>query len=54
MSDVEEIKRKPTSNFTKILFSSPRLGTSIILGIEGWALFTLYTSGYRLHPLFLL
>jgi GPH family glycoside/pentoside/hexuronide:cation symporter len=32
------------------LFGAPRLGTSIVLGIEGWALLTLYTSGYGLHP----
>jgi len=47
----EMIKRNSTSNFKKIVFSAPRLGTSIILGIEGWALLTLYTSGYGLHPL---
>ena len=50
MNKVEEIKRQPTSNFRKLLFGTPRLGTSIILGIEGWALFTLYTSGYDLPP----
>ncbi|MHA2280825.1 MAG: MFS transporter [Promethearchaeota archaeon] len=32
------------------MFGAPRLGTSIVLGIEGWALLTLYTSGYGLHP----
>lgn len=47
---MSEIKRETTSNARKILFGSPRLGTSIILGIEGWALLTLYTSGYGLHP----
>ncbi len=50
MSESEEIIREETSNSTKILFSSPRLGSSIVLGIEGWAMFTLYTSGYGLHP----
>lgn len=50
MSETEEIKRETTSNFKKILFGSPRLSTSIVLGIEGWALLTLYTSGYGLHP----
>jgi GPH family glycoside/pentoside/hexuronide:cation symporter len=44
---MNEIKRK-TGNGDKILYSMPRLGTSIILGIEGWAVFTLYTSGYAL------
>ncbi|MHA1987142.1 MAG: MFS transporter [Promethearchaeota archaeon] len=50
MSETDEIKREGTSNSKKILFSAPRLGTSIVLGIEGWALLTLYTSGYGLHP----
>lgn len=50
MSNSDEIVRERTSNFKKTLFGSPRLGTSIVLGIEGWALFTLYTSGYRLPP----
>ncbi len=50
MSDSDEIVREKTSNFKKILFGSPRFGTSIVLGIEGWALLTLYTSGYGLKP----
>jgi GPH family glycoside/pentoside/hexuronide:cation symporter len=50
MGETEEIKRESTNNFKKIVFSAPRLGTSIVLGIEGWALLTLYTSGYGLHP----
>lgn len=50
MNATNEIRSESTSNSRKILFSSPRLGTSIVLGIEGWALFTLYTSGYGLHP----
>ena len=44
MSETEEITREGTSNSRKLLFGSPRLGTSIVLGIEGWALLTLYTS----------
>lgn len=50
MSESDQIMRERTSNFKKILFASPRLGTSIVLGIEGWALLTLYTSGYGLKP----
>ncbi|MFW9783552.1 MAG: MFS transporter, partial [Candidatus Heimdallarchaeota archaeon] len=50
MNANNEIRSESTSTSRKILFSSPRLGTSIVLGIEGWALFTLYTSGYGLHP----
>ncbi len=50
MSESEQIIRGQTSSSTKVLFSAPRLGTSIVLGIEGWAMFTLYTSGYGLRP----
>jgi len=50
MSELTEVKREKTSNIKKVLFGFPRLGTSIVLGIEGWALLTLYTSGYGLHP----
>ena len=50
MSNTDVIKRESTSTSRKILFGLPRLGTSIVLGIEGWALLTLYTSGYGLHP----
>ncbi|MHA1912881.1 MAG: MFS transporter [Promethearchaeota archaeon] len=50
MSDIDDVKRLGTTNKRKILFSTPRLGSSIVLGIEGWALLTLYTSGYGLHP----
>jgi len=50
MSESEEIIREQTSTTTKILFSAPRIGTSIVLGIEGWALLTLYVAGYQLHP----
>jgi len=50
MSNINEVDRIGTTNKRKILFSAPRLGSSIVLGIEGWALLTLYTSGYGLHP----
>ena len=50
MSELTEVQREKTSNIKKLLFGFPRLGTSIVLGIEGWALLTLYTSGYGLHP----
>ncbi|MHA2400934.1 MAG: MFS transporter [Promethearchaeota archaeon] len=48
MSNINEVDRLGTTNKRKILFSAPRLGSSIVLGIEGWALLTLYTSGYGL------
>jgi len=48
MNESNIISRDRTNKLMKILFSSPRLATSIVLGIEGWALLTLYTSGYGL------
>lgn len=50
MSESEQIKREESGTARKLLFGFPRLGTSIVLGIEGWALLTLYTTGYGLHP----
>jgi GPH family glycoside/pentoside/hexuronide:cation symporter len=46
MSDLTEIKREPTTTIRKINFSAPRIGSSIVLGIEGTALFALYYLGY--------
>ncbi len=51
MNEIKEIKRAQTSNSMKLLFGSPRLGTSIVLGIESWALLTLYVIGFGLQPL---
>ncbi|TFG26294.1 MAG: MFS transporter [Promethearchaeota archaeon] len=45
---MNESESKPTSKF--ILYALPRFGTSIVLGIEGWALFTLYTIAYGVNP----
>jgi len=50
MSEIEEPIREKTSTGRKTLYALPRLGTSIVLGIESWALLTLYTSGYGLTP----
>jgi GPH family glycoside/pentoside/hexuronide:cation symporter len=49
---LNEIKsiRKKTGPEERFIFSLPRLGTSTILGIESWALLTLYTTGYGLDP----
>jgi Na+/melibiose symporter-like transporter len=47
LTETHTIKRQ-TGAVERFLFSLPRLGTSIILGIENWALFTLYTTGYGL------
>ncbi|KKM26324.1 hypothetical protein LCGC14_1585920 [marine sediment metagenome] len=51
MNEIKEIKRAQTSNSMKLLFGSPRLGASIVLGIESWALLTLYVIGFGLQPL---
>ena len=51
MNEQKEIHRKKTSKGKKILFASPRLGSSLVLGIEGFALFALYTIGYGLDEL---
>ena len=45
---MNESDNKPTRKF--ILYALPRFGTSIVLGIEGWALFTLYTIAYGVNP----
>jgi len=50
VSESSELIRGATSTSKKLLFGLPRLGTSVVLGIESWALLTLYTSGYGLEP----
>ncbi len=47
MSDTE-LERTETTKGKRIIFGFPRLGTSLVLGIEGFALFTLYYLGYGL------
>ena len=37
MTELEEIKRKKTSTNRKITYAMPRLGSSLVLGIEGFA-----------------
>jgi GPH family glycoside/pentoside/hexuronide:cation symporter len=46
MSEIEEIQRNKTSSLRKLNYSFPRLSSSIVLGIEGFALFALYYLGY--------
>jgi len=50
MSDTE-FKRTETTKGKRIIFGFPRLGTSLVLGIEGFALFTLYYLGYGLDSI---
>ena len=40
---------KSTSRY--LLYGMPRFGAALVLGIEGWALFALYTIGYGVAPL---
>ncbi|TFF94449.1 MAG: MFS transporter [Promethearchaeota archaeon] len=47
MEKLEKVKQK-TGTGDRILFGMPRLGTSIVLGIESWAVATLYSSGFGL------
>ncbi len=47
MSDTE-LERTETTKGKRIIFGFPRLGSSLVLGIEGFALFTLYYLGYGL------
>ncbi|MFX0059222.1 MAG: MFS transporter [Candidatus Hodarchaeota archaeon] len=46
MNEVEEIQRTQTSSLRKLNYSFPRISSSIVLGIEGFALFALYYLGY--------
>jgi Na+/melibiose symporter-like transporter len=46
MSELAEIKREKTNNRRKLTYAMPRLGSSLVLGIEGFAFFNLYYSGY--------
>ena len=34
------------------IFGMPRLGSSIVLGMEGWGLFTLYYVGYGVPAIY--
>ncbi|TKJ21238.1 MAG: hypothetical protein CEE43_09915 [Promethearchaeota archaeon Loki_b32] len=46
MSELTEVQREKTDNRRKITYAMPRLGSSLVLGIEGFAFFNLYYSGY--------
>lgn len=50
MNETYRLDRKDTNKLRKLIFSFPRLGTSLVLGIEGFALYTLYVVGYLLDP----
>ncbi len=50
MDKTNEIQRGKSSTGKMIAFGSPRFGSSVVLGIEGWALLTLYFVAYGLDP----
>jgi len=50
MSDINVLQRTESTKGRRIIFGAPRLGTSLVLGIEGFAVFTLYLTGYLLDP----
>lgn len=47
---MNEILRSETTTGRKLNYSFPRLSTSIVLGIEAFTLFALYTIGYGANP----
>ncbi len=50
MSEIKGIKRSKTTRGKRVLYAFPRLSSSLVLGIEGFAMFTLYYIGYGLEP----
>lgn len=46
MNETERIHRSETTSLRKLNYSVPRISSSIVLGIEGFALFALYYLGY--------
>ena len=46
MSQIDESMKEDTGKPNKIIYAMPRLGSSLVLGIEGFAFFNLYYSGY--------
>jgi len=46
MNETNEIQRSETTTLRKINYASPRISSSIVLGIEGFAIFALYHLGY--------
>ena len=50
MNENVQLSISKSSKRKSILFAMPRFGTSVVLGIEGWALFSLYTLAYGISP----
>ena len=51
MTESSELLIGKSSGKKKLLFAFPRLGSSLVLGMEGFALFNLYYTGYGLSAL---
>ncbi|TFF89024.1 MAG: MFS transporter [Promethearchaeota archaeon] len=51
MTESSEILIDKSSGKKKVLFAFPRIGSSLVLGMEGFALFNLYYTGYGLSAL---
>lgn len=51
MIDNQEIREMESSRGKRLLFAFPRTGSSLVLGMEGFALFDLYWAGYGLSAL---
>jgi len=50
MNELKQIERSKSTTRKMITFSFPRFGSSMVLGIEGTALFTLYFIAYGIPP----
>ena len=50
MNENDQLSTSKSSKRKTILYAMPRCGSSIVLGIEGLALFTLYTLAYGVSP----
>ncbi|HME56333.1 MAG TPA: MFS transporter [Candidatus Lokiarchaeia archaeon] len=51
MVETSEESTKPPSKRIVWIYALPRIGSSLLLGIEGFAVLTLYIDGYGLPPL---
>jgi len=51
MTETSEVLIGKSTEKKKLLFAFPRLGSSLVLGMEGFALFNLYYTGYGVSAL---
>jgi glycoside/pentoside/hexuronide:cation symporter, GPH family len=50
MVETTSENNQPPSKRMALTYALPRVGSSLVLGVEGFAMFTLYTYGYNLPP----